>query len=92
MFAQLGGFMAEGLGIGWEDEFADVKKNIETVGLDMNVKANAEGYTTKSEQTQPTPVNVTVQLQGDANKLFKVIRQENKTNTLATGYNALALL
>lgn len=92
VFAQLGGFMAEGLGIGWEDEFADVKKNIETVGLDMNVKANAEGYTTKSEQTQPTPVNVTVQLQGDANKLFKVIRQENKTNTLATGYNALALL
>lgn len=92
VFAQLGGFMAEGLGIGWEDEFADVKKNIETVGLDMNVKANAEGYTTKSEQTQPTPVNVTVQLQGDANRLFKVIRQENKTNTLATGYNALALL
>lgn len=92
VFAQLGGFMAEGLGIGWEDEFADVKKNIETVGLDMNVKANAEGYTTKSEQTQPTPVNVTVQLQGDTNKLFKVIRQENKTNTLATGYNALALL
>lgn len=92
VFAEIGGFMAEGLGIGWEDEFADVKKNIETVGLDMNVKANAEGYTTKSEQTQPTPVNVTVQLQGDANRLFKVIRQENKTNTLATGYNALALL
>lgn len=35
VFAQIGGYMAEGLGEGWQDEFSDVKDNIES-GLDFN--------------------------------------------------------
>ena len=35
VFAQIGGYMAEGLGDGWQDEFSDVKDNIEN-GLDFN--------------------------------------------------------
>ena len=35
VFAQIGGYMAEGLGEGWQDEFSDVKDNIEN-GLDFN--------------------------------------------------------
>lgn len=45
VFAQIGGYMAEGLGEGWQDEFSDVKDNIES-GLDFNagdVSANANG-------------------------------------------------
>ena len=93
VFAQLGGFMAEGLGIGFGDEFADVKKDIENVSLDMNVKANAEGYTTRFEQSQqPIIIENHVVAELDGKQIFKSVRRENKTNTLATGYNALALL
>lgn len=35
VFAQIGGYMAEGLGEGWEDEFASVQKDI-TAGLDFS--------------------------------------------------------
>lgn len=28
VFAQIGGFMAEGLGVGWDDEFSDIQKDI----------------------------------------------------------------
>lgn len=36
------------------------------------------------------PTNVTVVLQGDANKLFRVVSQENSKQVRATGYHALA--
>lgn len=34
--------------------------------------------------------NITVVLEGDAKNLFKMVRQQNRINTLATGRNALA--
>ena len=38
VFAEIGGFMAEGLGVGWDKEIGNVKKDIEN-SLDFN-----EGY------------------------------------------------
>lgn len=44
----------------------------------------------KSIAANRSSSNVTVVLEGDAQGLFKVIKQQNKLNTLATGRNALA--
>lgn len=35
VFAGIGGYMAEGVGVGWDDEYSNVKKNIES-GLDFS--------------------------------------------------------
>lgn len=48
VFAGIGGFMAEGVGVGWDDEYSDVKKNIEsgltftpgTVGLTTTISGS----------------------------------------------------
>ncbi len=40
---------------------------------------------------QERPINVTVVLEGDAKKLFKVVKKENTVQTKATKYNALAV-
>ena len=45
VFAQIGGYMAEGLGEGWQDEFSDVKDNIES-GLNFDagdISVNGRG-------------------------------------------------
>lgn len=46
VFAEIGGYMAEGLGLGWDEEMTDVKNSI---GNDLNFKGNLE--TTVSNST-----------------------------------------
>ena len=45
VFAEIGGYMAEGLGVGWDDEFSGIKRNIER-GLEFgaaSVSASVSG-------------------------------------------------
>lgn len=39
VFAEIGGYMAEGLGLGWDEEMEDVQN---TIGKDLNFKGNLE--------------------------------------------------
>lgn len=48
--------------------------------------------TEMSKQQQPIIIENHVVAELDGKQIFKSVRRENKTNTLATGYNALALL
>lgn len=43
----------------------------------------------KDRLNSQQPVNVNVSLQGDANKLFKVVKSENERFTLRTGYSGI---
>lgn len=92
VFAEMGGFMAEGLGIGWDDEFARVRKDIENVDLNMEVQANANRTAEMTQQQQPIVIDNHIDLEVDGRKIFKTVQRQNKINTLSTGYNALALL
>lgn len=43
VFAKIGGYMAEGLGIGWDDEYQDVKRDIEnSLGMDLSSSIKAK--------------------------------------------------
>ena len=55
VFKKLGGFTAEGFGIGWEDEFANVNKELEKSlafeNLDPNIGINASVKSVKSSMS-----------------------------------------
>ena len=92
VFAEIGGYMAEGLGVGWDKEFDTVKKNMENVSLDMNVSAKAaKAHVTTRNSDKPVVIENHVYLEGDAKGVFKIVKEQNKINTRATGYNALAM-
>jgi hypothetical protein len=94
VFAQLGGFMAEGLGDGWDKEFETVKKDMENVSLDMNVSTKtAKAPTVKNDAQnngKPYIIENHIYLEGDAKGVWKIVREQNNINTRSTGRNALA--
>jgi phage-related protein len=53
VFEEIGQFTAEGLGVGWEDEFANVKKSMENdLEFSSNVTTSVKG--TSGKNTQPS--------------------------------------
>lgn len=53
VFEEIGQFTAEGLGVGWEDEFANVKKSMESdLEFSSNVTTSVKG--TSGKTTQPS--------------------------------------
>ena len=96
VFAEIGGYLAEGLGVGWEDEIGDVKKSIEngldaTVGnLNANVKTNLESGSNglnssilNGYQSQPQEIIVPIYL---GNKILDELIIDTKNRvTLRSG-------
>lgn len=90
VMAQVGSFMAEGLGIGWEDEYDNVKKDIQNglaMSMDLSPMVNS-GLTLAEQRT--VSVNNTVVLEGEMADLFKALVKQNEQNTESTGRNAFA--
>ena len=63
VFAGIGKFMAEGLGEGWDDEFAHIRKGIES-GLNFETNVTASGA--NSPRGGISPVTITVNINGGA--------------------------
>lgn len=64
--------------------------NQETQLAAMNaMEARYLGAISELKNTEPTPVNVDITLQGDTNKFFRAIKQENDRRIKSTGYNPL---
>lgn len=86
-FAKVGMYMAQGLGIGFDNEMSDVARDIQsTLGSSLS-NATVNGYVSA---TNTMDVRNTIVLEGDMAKLFKAIVKQNNTNTAVTGRNALA--
>ena len=80
VFAEIGGYMAEGMGEGWEDRFGRVQRGIvDSLAFDYSTTAktakplfavNASTPTASGEQT----INLVVELDGDvvAQKITKI--------------------
>lgn len=99
VFKEVGGFMAEGLGIGWDNEYSDVKKQIED-GLSMDVSSNI------SASSQGAAMNEELELMREQNQLlsqllqkefgiagsdiFRSVRESAKTFEKSTGLKAFA--
>ena len=95
VFAEIGGYMAEGMGVGYDKAFAGVKKNI-TDTLDFGASdviapsAMATGNSAVlsaigSLNEAISGMDVNVSLEGDAGKLFNMIKTQNSNNTKRMG-------
>lgn len=60
VFAGIGGFMAEGLGEGWDDEYANVKKNIENGMTFKTAKVGFEASATGKMQSALTKLSASI--------------------------------
>lgn len=63
--------------------------NDPVASVNSNSRYGSNG-TAASASAQPVVVENHIWLEGDARGLFRIIREQNKINTNATGYNALA--
>lgn len=99
VFKEVGGFMAEGLGIGWDNEYDSVRKQIED-GLSMDLSTNI------TSSSQGTAMNEELELMREQNQLlqqllqkefgiagsdlFRSVRESAKTFEKSTGLKAFA--
>lgn len=92
VFAEIGGYLAEGLGVGWDDEISDVKKDINnSLKFDLNASANQPRTERMQSNIQPIIVQSEVELGVNAKRMLNIVAQQNKIETRATGYNQLAM-
>lgn len=101
VMAEIGGFVAEGFGVGFDKEFEEVKKDIENVSLDMNVQAKANGGTIGGAviETENKDAEIADLLRAilrrmpdgvDPNSIFKLVREQNEEFRESTGASAFA--
>lgn len=89
-FAKIGGYLAEGLGIGWEDNIGEVEKSINKTLTFKGSVENGNNYTPADNKTTFT-LNETVELGGTKLKdivstyTIEKIGNETKAVRLATG-------
>lgn len=92
VFAQMGGYMAEGLQVGWDDEIDAVKKDIENLSLDMNVQANTDTISTNNADSELADLLRAILNRMpsgiDANSIFKLVRTQNEEFKATTGASA----
>lgn len=91
-FAEVGKYMAEGLGVGWDKEIGDITDDMKD-SLDMDYAPNITSNTSAMNalSTQPVLVSCEIGLEPNSEGLFRIVRNQNRINTKATGVNALAL-
>lgn len=80
VFAQIGGFMAEGLGNGWVDEIEDVKKNI-TNDLSFSAKPISINSSLDDAEMSGTTINQTINVNqqiSTADELARAVRIESR--------------
>ena len=65
VFAGIGKYMAEGLGEGWNDEYAHIRDEIES-GLNFDATANVTASAANSPRGAVSPVTITVNINGGA--------------------------
>ena len=90
LFANLGGFMAEGLGEGFGDEMKDVSKSMQNAipsDFDLDMNGTVSGF--NGVQTQA--FDVTIPLSIDGVPLTKVISRIQWNQKKVTGRNAGAV-
>lgn len=96
---EVGGFMAEGLGIGWDDEYNDVREQIEdglSMDLSTNIASSRQGSNMNEELELMREQNELLQqllqkefgIQGS--DLFRSVRESAKTFEKSTGLKAFA--
>lgn len=91
VFAEIGGYLAEGLGDGWDDEIGDVTKDINK-GLDVNYTASISGEPVQmNARQQNIVVETELKLDPDDEELFRRINKINRIKTRENGYNSLAM-
>lgn len=92
VFKGIGNFMSQGLEIGWDDGFEDFQKDIENVRLNMDVDANATTRVADVAQKEVPSYVIEnhVYLEGEAEGVFRLVRQQNRIHTKMTGRNQLA--
>lgn len=95
VFAQIGGYMAEGLQVGWDDQFANFEKELDNIDLNMNVDANASGTTninnTDAEIADLLRAILNRMPNGiNPNSIFRLMREQNEEFRESTGVSAFA--
>lgn len=92
VFKGIGNFMSQGLEIGWDDGFEDFQKDIENVRLNMDVDANATTRVADVAQKEAPSYVIEnhVYLEGEAEGVFRLVRQQNRIHMKMTGRNQLA--
>lgn len=99
VFKEVGGFMAEGLGIGWDNEYDAVRKQIEdglSMDLSTNIKSSSQGTAMNEELELMREQNQLLQqlLQKEfgiaGSDIFRSVRESAKTFEKSTGLKAFA--
>jgi phage-related protein len=65
VFAGIGKYMAEGLGEGWDDNYARIRDDIES-GLNFDATANVTASGANSPRNAISPITITVNINGGA--------------------------
>lgn len=97
VFEESGGFMAEGLEVGWNKQFAEFEKDLNNVDLNMMVKSNVDSETTPMTSTEEETndllraiLDALRALGVDPNSIFRLVKQENEEFKETTGASAFA--
>lgn len=81
VFAEIGGYLAEGLGVGWENEIKDVNKQIED---DMNYDANLN-VTSTLDSAVTTSASGTTLTDQDISRIISGLQINFQNNTYIDG-------
>jgi len=81
VFAEIGGYLAEGLGVGWENEIKDVNKQIED---DMNYDANLN-VTSTLDNSVTTSASGTTLTDQDISRIISGLQINFQNNTYIDG-------
>ena len=97
VFAQMGGFMAEGLELGFNDQFTEFEKDLNNIDLNMSVKSNVDEETTPQQNANEETTEILREIAGllrglgvDPNSIFRLVRNENEEFKETTGVSAFA--
>lgn len=95
VFKKLGGYMTEGLKIGWDDGFEDLQKDLKNVKLNMNVEGGVTSGGTRisgvaNNEPQRYVIENHIHLEGEAKGVWKLVKNYNDVNTKITNKNELA--
>ncbi len=92
---EIGKWLAQGFGIGFENEFVDVKKNMENVSLDMDVTGGLRGGMVVEEQNADKQIADLLRAilykipdATDPDSIFRIVRRTNEEFKEATGVSA----
>ena len=92
VFKKLGEFTAEGFGIGFEDEWENVQRQIGDVGLNLNMDSGTIRRVGYGEPNGENPIVIEnhIYLEGKSKELLKLVREENNVYSKRTGRSAFA--